>query len=84
MPLTCRGHHPQYPKGEINNLCLFIGRTKFRPLTWRNSHPYVLVDRFEDITHPDKIQVDPMCDRKVTLYGYVRGTHLKPGMKVGI
>ncbi|EQC29581.1 hypothetical protein SDRG_12590 [Saprolegnia diclina VS20] len=74
----------KYPKGEINNMMLYIARIKFRPLTWRNSHPYLLVDRFEDVTHPDAIQQNPVCDRKVTLYGYLRGTHLKPGMKVHV
>ncbi|OQR91640.1 ribosome biogenesis protein BMS1 [Achlya hypogyna] len=74
----------KYPKGEINNMTLYIARVKFRPLTWRNSHPYLLVDRFEDVTHPDAIQQNAVCDRKVTLYGYLRGTHLKPGMKVHV
>lgn len=74
----------KYSKGEINNLSLFIGRMKFRPLTWRNTHPYLMADRFEDITHPDIIQKDKFADRKITLYGYLRGTHLKPEMKVHI
>ncbi|KAG3026906.1 Ribosome biogenesis protein [Phytophthora cactorum] len=74
----------KYPKGEINNLSLYISRMKFRPLTWRNSHPYMLADRFEDVTAPDDIQRNPMVDRTVTLYGYLRGTHLKPGMKMHI
>ncbi|TMW64967.1 hypothetical protein Poli38472_009134 [Pythium oligandrum] len=74
----------KYPKGEIHNLSLYIQRMKFRPLTWRNSHPYMLADRFEDVTHPDEIQRNPLVDRKVTLYGYLRGTHLKPGMKMHI
>lgn len=74
----------KYPKGEIHNLSLYIQRMKFRPLTWRNSHPYMLADRFEDVTHPDEIQRNPLVDRKVTLYGYLRGTHLKPGMKMHV
>ncbi|CAH0519932.1 unnamed protein product [Peronospora belbahrii] len=74
----------KFPKGEINNLSLYISRMKFRPLTWRNSHPYMLADRFEDVTIPHEIQCNPMVDRRVTLYGYLRGTHLKPGMKMHI
>ncbi|KAI9911876.1 hypothetical protein PsorP6_009457 [Peronosclerospora sorghi] len=74
----------KYPKGEIQNLALYISRMKFRPLTWRNAHPYLLVDRFEDVTPPDEVQRNPMVDRRVTLYGYLRGTHLKPQMKVHI
>ncbi|RHY63111.1 hypothetical protein DYB30_000613 [Aphanomyces astaci] len=74
----------KYPKGEINNMVLYISRMKYRPLTWRNSHPYLLVDRFEDVTHPDVIQQNAVADRKITLYGYLRGTHLKPGMKIHV
>ncbi|CAM9799827.1 unnamed protein product [Heterosigma akashiwo] len=72
----------KYLKNEIRNLSLFIQRTKFRPLVWRNSHPYVLVDRYEDLTPPALVQEDPAADRTVCLYGYVRGSHLKPDMRV--
>eukprot|EP00559_Dactyliosolen_fragilissimus_P005247 CAMPEP_0184860234 /NCGR_PEP_ID=MMETSP0580-20130426/5164_1 /TAXON_ID=1118495 /ORGANISM="Dactyliosolen fragilissimus" /LENGTH=1209 /DNA_ID=CAMNT_0027357269 /DNA_START=139 /DNA_END=3768 /DNA_ORIENTATION=- len=72
----------KYLKNEVNQLKLFIGRAKFRPLVWRNTHPYMVVDRHEDITPPSKISDDPTCERSLTFYGYVRGTHLKRGMKV--
>lgn len=57
---------------------------QYRPLVWRNTHPYVLVDRHEDITHPNLTDKDPTCDRSVTFYGYVRGSHLKPRQKVHV
>jgi len=41
-----------------------------------------LVDRHEDVTHPNLISENPQCARSVTFYGYIRGTQLKPGMKV--
>jgi ribosome biogenesis protein BMS1 len=64
-------------------MCNFISsRQQFRPLVWRNTHPYVLVDRHEDITHPNLTDKDPECDRSVTFYGWVRGSHMKRGMKV--
>jgi hypothetical protein len=140
-------------------MTLYISRLKFRPLTWRNTHPYVLVDRFEDVTPPETLHAAPhvrwaalpvlvgclfsffflavacLCgldgwgwgwgdgwsekgrllwlggfdpssqvhrptqppttqpqptppppnlqsERELVLYGYVRGSHLKPGMKV--
>jgi ribosome biogenesis protein BMS1 len=75
-------YHLIYPKVEIKNLTRFISVTKFRPLQWQSSHPYVLVDRFEDITDPEEVRTNPVCDRTVTLYGYVKGTNLKPHMKV--
>ena len=31
----------------------------------------------EELTDPELIRQNPKCDRKVSLYGYVRGTHLK-------
>jgi ribosome biogenesis protein BMS1 len=55
---------------------------QYRPLIWRNTHPYVVIDRHEDITHPSVLDVDPDCDRTLSLYGYVRGTHLKLNHKV--
>lgn len=75
-------HDKWYPKNEVANLARFISIQKFRPLTWRNSHPYVLADRFEDVTHPDAIQRNPKVDRTVYMYGYTRGTHLKPWHKL--
>jgi len=50
---------------------------KFRPLLWRTTHPFLIGDRIEDVTNPEEIRVNPKCDRSVSLYGYVRGTHLK-------
>jgi ribosome biogenesis protein BMS1 len=34
------------------------------------------------MTDPNEIEKDANCPRSVTFYGYVRGTHLKPLMKV--
>ncbi|XWS65677.1 hypothetical protein CRYUN_Cryun05aG0133900 [Craigia yunnanensis] len=74
----------KYPKREIHNLARFISVMKFPPLSWRTSHPYILVDRFEDVTPPDRVQMNNKCDRNVTLYGYLRGCNLKKGTKVHI
>uniref|UniRef100_H2YNI0 Bms1-type G domain-containing protein n=1 Tax=Ciona savignyi TaxID=51511 RepID=H2YNI0_CIOSA len=74
----------EYPRTEIRNLCRFISVMKFRPLTWRSSHSYVLADRMEDITDPEKLRVEPHCNRNISVYGYVRGTHLKPSTMVHI
>ena len=32
---------------EVLNLARFISVMRFRPLTWRLAHPYLLTDRFE-------------------------------------
>ena len=49
---------------------------------WRNTHPYVVVDRHEDVTNPNEVEEDPECDRSVTFYGYVRGSNLKKNTRV--
>ncbi|KAI8825021.1 uncharacterized protein EV422DRAFT_553782 [Fimicolochytrium jonesii] len=74
----------RYMKNEITNLARFISVMKFRPLIWRNTHPYVLADRVEDLTDPETLRLSPKCDRTVSLYGYMRGTNLKSEMKVHI
>ena len=76
--------HGLYPKTEISNLGRFISVMKFRPLAWRSSHPYVLVDRFEDITNPDSTLQNSKTDRSICLYGYMRGAHMKYNSKVHV
>ncbi|XP_040576166.1 ribosome biogenesis protein BMS1 homolog [Lepeophtheirus salmonis] len=71
---TIRG---DYHKTEIHNLGRFISVLKFRPLLWRESHPYVFADRIEDLTDPEMLRKNPKSDRKISIYGYLRGTHLK-------
>ncbi|GFS24785.1 ribosome biogenesis protein BMS1 [Elysia marginata] len=67
----------EYLPNEVHNLCRFISVMKIVPLTWRASHPYIFADRMEDITNPEDIRQNPKCDRTVSMYGYVRGTHIK-------
>lgn len=77
----------KYRKHEVKRLSLYVSRVKFRPLVWRNTHPYVVVDRVEDVTpvvrnNGKEETAVVSTDREVTLYGYVRGSHLKPTMKM--
>ncbi|KAF9220471.1 DUF663-domain-containing protein [Gyrodon lividus] len=75
----------RYPDTEILNLSRFISVMKFRPLVFRNSHPYLLADRIEDLTPRETIRASKgSCDRTVTLYGYLRGTNLRQSTKVHI
>lgn len=75
-------HGNEYQKTEIHNLARFISVIKFRPLQWRQQHPYVLCDRMEDVTPEEDVRVNAKCDRKVCLYGYLRGTTMRPESKV--
>ncbi|RPD54653.1 DUF663-domain-containing protein [Lentinus tigrinus ALCF2SS1-7] len=75
----------RYPDTEILNLSRFISVMKFRPLVFRNTHPYLLADRFEDLTPREEVRASKgKCDRTVTLYGYLRGTNYRLGTKVHI
>ncbi|CAI4217085.1 unnamed protein product, partial [Parascedosporium putredinis] len=66
----------RYPDREIHNLSRFLSVMKNpRPLIWRNTHPYSVIDSFRDITHPTKVEEDPMCDRSIVVSGYLRGTN---------
>lgn len=76
--------HNMYNKRDVLNLARFISTVKFRPLTWRSAHPYVLVDRFEDLTDPEKLRTDPSANRRACFYGFVRGTALKINSDVHI
>lgn len=68
----------RYPHREIINLTRFISVVKFRPLIFRNSHPYMLADRFEDLTPRETVRLNPSCDRTVAVWGYIRGIPLRP------
>jgi ribosome biogenesis protein BMS1 len=76
--------HGKYTKREVHNLARFISVIKPVPLSWRMAHPYLLVDRFEDVTPPENVRLNKKCDRKITLYGYLRGCNMKRGTKVHI
>ena len=75
----------RYPDNEIQNLSRFISVLKFRPLIFRNSHPYVLADRIQDLTSREEIRISRgKCDRTIALYGYLHGTCLRPHAKIHI
>ena len=76
--------HQEYLRNEIHNLARFISVIKFRPLEWNSNHPYLIVDRMEDLTNPDEIRLQPKCNRKVCLFGYSRGANFKPNQAVHI
>ncbi len=46
----------KYKKREVLNLARFISVMKFRPLSWRQAHPYLIVDRFE-VRAPHHVRV---------------------------
>lgn len=72
----------RYCKRDVMNLSRLISVMKFKPLIWRNTHPYILADRFEDVTHPQQVSDNPNMPRTVVLYGWTRGSPLKRGQAV--
>ncbi|EFN85252.1 Ribosome biogenesis protein BMS1-like protein [Harpegnathos saltator] len=61
--------HDEYLRMEIKNLARFISVMKFRLLTWRTTHPYILADRIEDLISSELIRQNPKIDRTISLYG---------------
>lgn len=75
----------KYRKHEVKRLSLHLNRVKFRPLVWKNTHSYMLIDRVEDVSQTNKKDGEDerlAGEKDVTLFGYVRGTHLKLSSKV--
>ena len=65
----------RYNKTEIVNLARFISVQRFPPLSWRQSHPYVLGLRCE-VDEPTESDPDHVA---VSIYGYVCGSRLRQG-----
>ena len=38
--------------------------------------------RFEDVTPPESVRLNPKADRSLLLYGYLRGAPLKPHTRI--
>jgi hypothetical protein len=38
--------------------------------------------RFEDVTPPETVRLNPKADRSLLLYGYLRGSPLKPHTRI--
>ncbi|KAJ1863425.1 Glycoside hydrolase 2 (Mannanase, beta-galactosidase) [Coemansia sp. RSA 989] len=74
----------RYLDREILNLSRFVSVVKLRPLAWRSTHPYMMVDRVQDLTDPELLESNPKANRTVALYGYLRGTHMKGRDRVHI
>ncbi|KAI3884054.1 hypothetical protein MKW92_042150 [Papaver armeniacum] len=76
--------HGLYKMQELQKLVQDIGMIEFPTLSWRVARPYLLVDRFEDVTPLEEMQKDANCKRNISLYGYLRGCKLNSGSKVHI
>ncbi|PIO66627.1 AARP2CN domain protein [Teladorsagia circumcincta] len=72
-------YHNEYKKNELHNLVRFISVIKFRPLIWRDAHPYVLCDRYEDVTDAETKRhelVEALENVKTTIDGKLSGARL--------
>ena len=74
----------QYVQTEIKNLARFLTVYKLQPVQFRQSHPYMLVDRFEDLTNAEDAKKNELMNRNVVLYGYSRGSYFKPNQMVHV
>ncbi|VDN15024.1 unnamed protein product, partial [Dibothriocephalus latus] len=65
-----------YLPAEVQRLARMMIVKTPRPTDWRTGHPYILVDRLEDITNPSILKYNSNADRTLSLYGWVRGAPL--------
>lgn len=70
-----------YLLAEVRRLARLVLVKTPRPSDWRSSHPYLLIDRLEDITDETIVNSEFTSDRRISLYGWVRGTPLPPVLK---
>jgi ribosome biogenesis protein BMS1 len=75
--LTGMRENGAYLKREVQNLARFISIIKYRPISWRNEHPFVLVDRIEDITPAGRTPDEAAADRQLLVHGFVHGSPLR-------
>ncbi|KAM0683729.1 Glycoside hydrolase 2 Mannanase beta-galactosidase [Mitosporidium daphniae] len=73
---------PLYYPRDVLNLSRLLAVAKPRPIIWKNTNSYLLIDRIEDLTPPDILREAPHSDRKVALYGWTRGCTLRPPLNI--
>ena len=88
-----RVHRGKYPKPEVSSLARFLVSVKVKPIVWRASHPYVLVDRFEVegrgggsggmglVPGAHAEAENGSDDVTLVVFGWVRGTSLRAGTR---
>ncbi|XP_018651535.1 putative ribosome biogenesis protein BMS1 [Schistosoma mansoni] len=69
-----------YLLNEVRRLARLIMVKTPRPSDWRSSHPYLLIDRIEDVTDSKMLSNNINTDRCISLYGWVRGAPLPPAL----
>ncbi|VDP20401.1 unnamed protein product [Echinostoma caproni] len=70
----------EYLLAEVRRLARMLVVKIPHSTDWRTSHPYLLIDRLEDITDPSALSESPTTDRTVSMYGWVRGAPLPPAL----
>ncbi|KAI3934412.1 hypothetical protein MKW92_027506 [Papaver armeniacum] len=74
--------HDLYNMGDVQELAEEISTLQFHLSSRRAAHPYMLVDRFKDVTPLQKVHKNANCRRNIHLFGYLRGCSIKRGAKV--
>ena len=76
--------HGRYNQRDVVNLARFISVAKPRPLMFRSQHPYVIGDRFEDLTRPEMVHENEYIDREVAVFGWLHGCNMKADQLVHV
>ncbi|VDD83181.1 unnamed protein product [Mesocestoides corti] len=76
---VCEGKEVEgdYLPAEIQRLARLMVVKTPRPSDWRVGHPYMLVDRLEDVTNPQILNENAKADRVISLYGWIKGAPIE-------
>lgn len=72
----------QYLKREILNLARMISVMKVTPIPWKQTHPYIVPDRYEHSREGAKVEDSELVD--VHFYGWIRGCTFRLNNKIHI
>ena len=72
----------QYLKREILNLARMISVMKVTPIPWKQTHPYIVPDRYEHSREGAKVEDSELID--VHFYGWIRGCTFRLNNKIHI
>ncbi|EAS05797.2 elongation factor Tu GTP-binding domain protein (macronuclear) [Tetrahymena thermophila SB210] len=72
----------QYLKREVLNLSRMIGVMKVQPVPWKQTHPFIVPDRYEHSREGSKVEDNELVD--VSFYGWIKGSTFRLNNKIHI
>ena len=74
----------EYDDISVKKLARSLGDISWHSTVWKDNHGFVVANRIEDLTPEEDKLPEPLSERKVALYGWLRGDFMKPSDTVHI